>query len=165
VTKSRPKTVQISGEMLRQGPQSDESRLARAILAQQVARCLKTVVAGYRLPHPRLRERAVGLLSAALDCSATTVERLEREGTVEQRDFSGLDVNWPLELVAIFVVAEEDARERAACRREQERWAFASQGRATREENELYRRHHDSYCRGDLEEVDRIEEAFREAAP
>jgi hypothetical protein len=94
--------------MLRRGPQIAESRLARAILAQQVARCLRDVVAGYHTPHPRLRQRAIGLLSSALDCSATTIERLEREGRTEFRDFADVGVDWDVDLAIVLLAAREE---------------------------------------------------------
>jgi hypothetical protein len=103
-----PKTVHIDGGILRQGPQTNETRLALAILAQQITRCLRNVVAGYRLPHPRLRQRAIGLLSSALDCSAMTIERLEREGRTEFRDFADVEVDWDVDLAIVLLAAREE---------------------------------------------------------
>jgi hypothetical protein len=84
----------VKPDLFSKGPKSEDQRLKRAILAQRVAQALEDVVRPYVLPHPRLRERTVSLLSAALECSTTTIERLAREGRSELRDFSGTEVDW-----------------------------------------------------------------------
>jgi hypothetical protein len=138
--------------MIRQGPKSAEEKLARAILAQEVARCLRNVVAGYRLPHPRLRQRAIGRMAMALDCSAMTVERLEREGATELRTFDDLEVVAPPALWDVWLGAAANAAEQADARREQLRVSRAAKGEGTPAENEAYRLHHEAICRGASDE-------------
>jgi hypothetical protein len=93
--------TQIPGSLLKQGPQTEAARYARAYLAQRVARYLSITTP---------RKRAIKNLKAHLECGERTILRLEAQGKEEKRDFEAEHDECPFEIErgfhALLVLAE-----------------------------------------------------------